>query len=111
MKKVFFLLVLVSAASAAFYYSVSGGKAENQSIGGMAFFRAWTQTPEINCTVQTGIDTGLVNLRACPGMDCGVLSVLSEGQTLQVIGSGHWPQVRTETNLTGYVNSKYCKGK
>lgn len=110
MKKTLFLLVLVGAATMAFYYSVSNGQ-ENQAVGGTAFFRAWTQTPEINCTVKTGIDTGRVNLRACPGTNCGVLSVLSDGQALQVIGAGDWLKVQTADNLTGYVNSRYCEEK
>lgn len=113
MKRVLFLLVLVGVAFAALYYSVSGDPAENQaaiqSVGGSAFIPVWTQTPVIQCVVTTGIDDGRVNLRACPGMGCSVLSVLSEGEALQVIGSGAWLQVRTEFNLTGYINSRFCK--
>lgn len=109
MKKGFLLFVVIGAIFAAGYYSVSS-KANNQTVPTGTVFLLPTSTPAIYCTVQTGMDTGRVNLRACAGTSCGVLSVLSNGQALQVIGAGDWLQVQTSDNLTGYIYSKYCKG-
>lgn len=108
MKKVLFLLVLLGAVIAALYYSVPT-KADNQTVPTSTVFLSVMQTPADYCMVQTGIDTGRVNLRACPGTNCGVLSVLFDGQALQVIGAGDWLRVQTADNLTGYINSKYCE--
>lgn len=110
MKKVFSMLVLIGAAIAAFYYYSVPAEASNQAVATSTAFFA-SQTPSDNCTVQTGIDTGRVNLRACPGTNCGVLSVLSDGQVLQVIGAGDWLKVQTADNLTGFIYSNYCKGQ
>ena len=110
LKRVFLLFVVIGAIFAYGYYSVSS-KANNQAVATSTAFLLPTQIPVNTCTVRTGIDTGRVNLRACAGTSCGVLSVLADGQALQVIGAGDWLKVRTETNLTGYINSKYCKGK
>jgi uncharacterized protein YraI len=100
---------VIGAIFAAVYYSVSS-KADNQTVPTSTVFLLPTQTPANICTVQTGMDTGRVNLRACAGTNCGVLSVLADGQILQVIGAGDWLKVQTENNLTGYIYSKYCKG-
>jgi hypothetical protein len=64
------------------------------------------------CTVTTGIDGGTVNLRACKGAACGaVLDILTEGESLTIITTGKWMNVKTENGATGWLNSKYCKGK
>lgn len=110
MKKVFLLFVVIGAILAIGYYSVSS-KADNQAVPTSTVFLLPTQTPANTCTVRTGIDTGRVNLRACPGTNCGVLSVLADGEALQVIGAGDWLKVQTKANVTGYIYSKFCKGK
>lgn len=69
-----------------------------------------TNTPS-GCNVQTGIEGGTVNLRTCAGTSCGVLKVLTEGERLQIIAAGTWMNVTTESGVTGWLNSKYCKGK
>lgn len=69
-----------------------------------------TSTPEI-CNVQTGIEGGTVNLRSCEGTSCTVKEVLTEGERLTILTAGAWLNVITEDNVTGYINSKYCKGK
>ncbi len=104
------LFVVIGAIFAYGYYSVSS-KANNQAVPTSTAFLLPTSTPADYCTVQTGMDTGRVNLRACPGTNCGVKSVLADGQALQVIGAGDWLKVRTPDNLTGYIYSKFCKGK
>ncbi len=64
------------------------------------------------CTLTTGIHNGTVNLRACPGAACGaVLDILTEGASLTIITAGDYVNVTTESGVTGWLNSKYCKGK
>jgi uncharacterized protein YgiM (DUF1202 family) len=64
------------------------------------------------CTVRTGISNGKVNLRACPGSMCGaVLDILTEGESLTILTAGDYVNVTTESGVTGWLNSKYCKGK
>jgi len=69
-----------------------------------------TNTPEV-CNVQTGIDGGTVNLRTCAGTSCAVLDIVTEGERLTVLTAGNWTQVTTEDGVSGWLNSKYCKGK
>jgi SH3-like domain-containing protein len=64
------------------------------------------------CVVRTGYDGGTVNLRACPGAMCGaVLDILTEGERLTVLTAGNWTRAATKDGVTGWLNSKYCKGK
>lgn len=67
-----------------------------------------TNTPEV-CNIQTGFDGGTVNLRTCAGTACGVLGIVTEGERLQIITAGAWMNVTTESGVTGWLNSKYCK--
>lgn len=69
-----------------------------------------TDTPSV-CNVQTGIDGGTVNLRTCGGLSCGVLGIVTEGERLTILTAGAWMNVTTESGVTGWLNSKYCKGK
>ncbi|NOH04676.1 MAG: SH3 domain-containing protein [Chloroflexi bacterium] len=69
-----------------------------------------TDAPEA-CNVQTGIEGGTVNLRACGGTSCAVLDIVTEGERLTILAAGNWTQVTTESGVTGWLNSKYCKGK
>jgi uncharacterized protein YgiM (DUF1202 family) len=87
------------------------GKADGGTITPIQTARPTaTDTPEA-CNVQTGIDGGTVNLRTCGGTSCDVLDVLTEGERLTVNTSGAWMNVTTESGVTGWLNSKYCKGK
>ena len=61
------------------------------------------------CKVYTGIDGGTVNLRSCGGTSCGVVAVLSEGASLDILQAGLWANVTTEDGVTGWLNSTYCK--
>lgn len=69
-----------------------------------------TNTPEV-CNVQTGIEGGTVNLRTCAGVSCTWLGYVTEGERLTVNTSGAWINVTTKNGVTGWLNSKYCKGK
>lgn len=69
-----------------------------------------TTAPTV-CYVQTGIEGGAVNLRTCAGVSCVVLDIVTEGERLTVLTAGAWTHVTTEDGVTGYINSKYCKGK
>lgn len=61
------------------------------------------------CVISTGVTQGLVNLRACGSLACGVIGALSEGETLTVLApSSTWSHVQTGAGLTGYVNSNFC---
>lgn len=51
-----------------------------------------------------------LNLRSAPGTFAPVLVVLSHGDALTVIDDrGAWWHVSTGANVTGYINSIYCK--
>lgn len=63
------------------------------------------------CEIKTGIDGGTVNLRKCEGTSCEVEGVLTEGERLTILKVGAWLNVTTQNGMTGYINSKYCKGK
>lgn len=69
-----------------------------------------SRTPTV-CNVQTGIDGGTVNLRTCAGVSCAVLDIVTEGDRLTVNIAGNWANVTTADGVTGWLNSKYCKGK
>jgi uncharacterized membrane protein len=71
-----------------------------------------SQTPIIQtCKIYTGIDGGAVNLRACAGTSCAVMDIVTEGESLNIVKAGLWLEVVTDEGMTGYINSKYCKGK
>lgn len=65
------------------------------------------------CVIRTGVTGGHVNMRACAGTGCAVVTILSNGDLLAIITVGDspegdkWLHVRTADNLTGYVNSKF----
>lgn len=69
-----------------------------------------TAKPEA-CKVYTGVDAGTVNLRACGSIACEVLDTLTEGESLTIVKAGLWTQVTRADGVTGWLNSKYCKGK
>ena len=59
-----------------------------------------------SCSVSTGFANGRLNVRACPGLDCAILGIVREGETLTVTASGDWLSVQF-ANLRGWVNSEY----
>ena len=63
------------------------------------------------CEVDTGIEGGTVNLRTCAGISCSVLAIVTEGESLDILTAGNWIQVTNTDGVTGWLNSKYCKGK
>lgn len=68
-----------------------------------------TATSGPACAIRTGVTGGRVNLRACAGLGCAVVAVLTDGDSLAIISWGDWIQVQTADGLTGYINSKFCK--
>jgi uncharacterized protein YgiM (DUF1202 family) len=52
-----------------------------------------------------------VNLRSCAGTSCAVLDIVTEGERLTILTAGNWTHVTTEDGVSGWLNSKYCKGK
>jgi uncharacterized protein YgiM (DUF1202 family) len=70
-----------------------------------------TPTPPQLCTVSTGYDNGLLNMRTGPGTKYAVLRVLREGDVLTVTTRGAWLQVIDPGGIQGYVYSKYCQVK
>jgi uncharacterized protein YgiM (DUF1202 family) len=70
---------------------------------------ASTRTAAARCEVITGVDGGTVNLRTCAGTSCGVIAILTEGESLKVLRAGVWVNVTTEDGVTGWLNSTYCK--
>ena len=54
-----------------------------------------------------------LNLRYGPGLAYGVKAWLIAREILTLTGQarGAWVQVRTAQNITGWINSNYCKGK
>ncbi len=76
--------------------------------------RSLTASPLPSCYVSTGIDTGRLNIRTGAGVRHSVIRVLQEGDVLTMKGgkAGNWIQIVTRDNLTGWINSNYCrKGK
>lgn len=63
------------------------------------------------CKVDTGISNGALNVRSGAGVKYTVLAVLNEGEIVTRTGErdGRWWQVVTRDQLTGWVNSDYCK--
>lgn len=69
-----------------------------------------TAKPE-TCKVYTGVEAGTVNLRACAGTSCGVIDILTEGESLTIITAGEWVNVTNADGIKGWLNSKYCEVK
>lgn len=115
MKKTMTLLFLL-AVVAGFYALAVNAKGQGSEPTPTA---QASQTPKPTqteaaqvCTVTTGITSGAVNLRACPGSMCGaVLDILTEGESLTILTAGEYVNVTTKSGVTGWLNSKYCKGK
>ena len=54
-----------------------------------------------------------LNLRYGPGLAYGVKAWALAREILTLTGKarGAWAEVRTAQNITGWINSNYCKGK
>ena len=65
-------------------------------------------TPK-TCTVQTGVPSGYLNLRAGAGTQYAVIRVLDEGEILTVLEHGIWLTVRDSQGNKGYVNARFCR--
>jgi len=115
MKKIIQLLLLLAFGAAFGFIGWQFASAAEQPTPTVQPSPKPTMTPTEAaqvCTVTTGITSGTVNLRACPGSMCGaVLDILTEGESLTIVTAGLYVNVKTEDGLTGWLNSKYCKGK
>ncbi len=65
-------------------------------------------TPQAACSVSTGLPGGFLHVRACGGVNCQVMAILPEGETVTILEPGAWHKVKAG-NVTGYVNSEFCK--
>jgi len=113
MKRIFFrllaILALASLCGVAGFYAMSANAKGNNDPPAPTAPRSPTAKPE-TCTVVTGIDEGTVNLRACAGAACGaVLDILTEGEMVRIITPGEWLNVTTESGVTGWLKSNYCR--
>jgi uncharacterized protein YgiM (DUF1202 family) len=106
-KRILTLFLLLALAGGLYFMQADGGEAQPTAT---ARPPTATNAPS-GCVVTTGFDAGTVNLRKCAGTSCEVIRVLTEGERLQVIATGAWMNVTTEDGVTGWLNSKYCKGK
>lgn len=105
--KLFLLLVVAIGL-----YMATNAKAD----GGAVVVTQTAQPPTMTeaaqvCNIKTGVDNGAVNLRSCAGTSCGVLDILTEGESLDILSAGLWMRVTTSRGFTGWINSNYCKGK
>ena len=75
---------------------------------------AATQPPTATATAAACVVSATaLNLRYGPGLAYGVKAWLIAREILTLTGKarGAWVQVRTAQNITGWINSNYCKGK
>jgi ABC-type transporter MlaC component len=111
MKKRIFIMFLLLAL-AGFYAMTANAKGQGGAVDPTQTAQATQTEAAQTCTVTTGIHNGTVNLRECKGAACGaVLDILTEGASLTIITAGEYVNVTTESGVTGWLNSKYCKGK
>lgn len=71
--------------------------------------QAATGSPTARATCEVSAIYAL-NLRACPGTSCSVITVLYSGEILTLTGTdrGAWSEVVTAAGVIGWVNSTYC---
>ena len=104
-KKITFMLLLLALVAG--LYVTAGAKGDRVEVVPTST-AARIATAEA-CRVNTGVDGGTVNLRACGSVACGVLDIVTEGERLTIVTAGTWTQVTTADGVTGWVNSNYCK--
>ena len=106
-KKIFVMLILLACVAGLYVTAgVKGDRVEADPTSTAARIA----TAEA-CEVYTGVDAGTVNLRACGSIACEVLDTLTEGESLTIVKAGLWIQVTRADGVTGWLNSRYCKGK
>jgi uncharacterized protein YgiM (DUF1202 family) len=103
-KKITFMLLLLALVAG--LYVTAGAKGDR--VPDPTSTAARIATAEA-CRVNTGVDAGTVNLRACGSVACGVLDIVTEGERLTIVTAGAWTQVTRADGVTGWVNSNYCK--
>ena len=111
MKKIFILLLLLALSvvffAIGFNVMAKGDRVPDPTSTAQPSRIATAEA----CKVYTGVDAGTVNLRACGSIACEVLDTLTEGESLTIVKAGLWTQVTRADGVTGWLNSKYCKGK
>ena len=109
MKKIFILFLLLALAVGTY---AMNARAKGDRVPDPISTAQPSQTAKPDtCEVYTGVDAGTVNLRACGSIACRVLDTLTEGESLTIVKAGNWTQVTRADGVTGWLNSKYCKGK
>ena len=106
--KLFLLLSLLALACSATAYTPITAT-ETRTAPTPAQLVSTEKAMLATCTV-TAFET--LNLRASPGTAEAVKAVLSNGDQLTILPDppqGAWIHVRAG-DLTGWINSKYCKG-
>ena len=113
-KKITFMLFLLALA-VGMYVMKATAKGDRVAVANKTITTNTAQPSRIAtaeaCKVYTGVDAGTVNLRACGSIACEVLDTLTEGESLTIVKAGLWIQVTRADGVTGWLNSKYCKGK
>jgi uncharacterized protein YgiM (DUF1202 family) len=110
MTKRIMTMFLLLALAVGLYFMQGKANGEDAPTATAQPSRTPTQTPTV-CNVQTGIGGGTVNLRTCAGVSCSILDIVTEGERLTILTAGNWTHVTTKDGVTGWLNSKYCKGK
>jgi len=121
MKKIFKMLLLLALLAFGALFGVIGWQfaGANQATATATAIPSMTAPPSPTaantpgtCKVNTGIDGGTVNLRACPGAACGrVLDILTEGASVTILTDSEWMNVETAGGVAGWLNKKYCEVK
>ena len=106
-KKIFVMLILLACVAG--LYVTAGAKGDRvEAVTTSAAARIATAEA---CRVNTGVDGGTVNLRACGSIACEVLDIVTEGERLTILTANAWTQATSADGVTGWINSNYCKGK
>ena len=108
-KKITFMLLLLALVAGLYVTAGAKGDPVSKQTQGKSRDRAARIATAEACRVNTGVDAGTVNLRACGSVACGVLDIVTEGERLTIVTAGAWTQVTRADGVTGWVNSNYCK--
>ena len=112
MLRVFFVIVIgivLSGCELAQPYAALSNQPTPQPTATAA-----TQPPTATATAAACVVSATaLNLRYGPGLAYGVKAWPTAGEILTLTGKarGAWAEVRTAQNITGWINSNYCKGK
>ena len=112
MLRVFFVIVIgiaLSGCELAQPYAALSNQPTPQPTATAA-----TQPPTATATAAAcAVSATALNLRYGPGLAYGVKAWPTAGEILTLTGKarGAWAEVRTAQNITGWINSNYCKGK